>query len=77
MIAQKKRYGWLSLTLVILPLTAILSGCGGKAEAPATMPPATQQKAATDTQQGIAKETASKQAEAADQVRRKSAGTTH
>lgn len=80
MSVQKRRYGRLSVTLVMLPLTALLSGCGGKAPETvtpdtATLSPGDQQKAAASTQKGVADEAARRQAEQEYLANKKNAGT--
>ena len=79
MSIQKKRFGRHSVILMILPVTAILGGCGSKTPEPKTpdaLSPTEQQKAATSTQQGVATEAARKKAEADYMARKNNSGTT-
>ena len=79
MIIQKKRCGWLGAAVVLLPLTALLSGCGKAPETVVaentTLSPEEQQKAAASTQKGVADAAAQKQAEQEYIAKRKAAGT--
>lgn len=79
MSVQKRRYRWLSVVLVILPLTALLSGCGNKATSPnangnTALTPEDQQKAAAAAQRGVASEEARRQAEKEYMANKKNAG---
>ena len=74
MSIQKTRYGWLGMALVLLPLSSLLGGCS-KAPETTTMSPESQQKAAADTQQGVADAAAQRQSEQAYIAKKKASGT--